>query len=452
MVKYSGINHLAMATRDMDTTIRKNTLPHRFIVFGRYPLPARTKTRLIQALGPTGAADLHRRMTEKTVKKVKEIGSRRSIEVEFCFEGGTECKVRRWLGSDMIYSHQESGDLGERMYLAFRKAFYRGCRKVVLLGTDIPELRIELLEEALDALMDHDLVIGPSNDGGYWLMGLNRPVDLFHGLNWGSRTVLEQTLSLAMRYHFKVHQLETLTDIDTVEDLDQRLPEEMNRKPYLSIVIPTLNEGSNIKASIHSAHHEDAEIIVMDGGSIDNTVAQAMDAGARVETSPRGRVAQQNRGAKLAQGRVILFLHGDTLLPTHYMTHIFEALMDPKTVAGSFRFKTDLDHPLMKIIESLTNFRSRIFELPYGDQGLFVRRSVFESLGGFPEVSLAEDLFLVRLLSKRGRIRIVPSKVITSGRRWRELGVLRTTLINQVIVAGCYLGVSPGVLARLYRI
>ncbi|MBW1887683.1 MAG: glycosyltransferase family 2 protein [Deltaproteobacteria bacterium] len=160
---------------------------------------------------------------------------------------------------------------------------------------------------------------------------------------------------------------------------------------------------------------------------------------------------QQNRGAMLASGRVFLFLHADTHLPGNYMTHIFEALMDPKTVAGAFRFKTDLGHPLMKIIEFLTNFRSQILKMPYGDQGLFVRRSVFESVGGFPEVSLAEDLLLVRLLSKWGRIRIVPAKVITSGRRWRKLGVLRTTLINQVIVVGCYLGISPGTLARLYR-
>jgi len=430
---------------------RRNTRPDRIIVFGRYPVPGRTKTRLIQALGPTGAGDLHRRMTEDTVKKVKEMASQRSIHVELCFEGGSVGKMRRWLGSDMIFSHQEPGDLGERMYLAFRKAFHGGCRRVVLLGTDIPQLRTDILEEAFNALMENDLVIGPSSDGGYWLMGLNRPVNLFQGLNWGSRAVLEKTISLAKRHDLKVHRLETLTDIDTVEDLKQWRPGEMTRNPYLSIIIPALNEGFNIKATIRKAYHEDAEIIVIDGGSIDNTVRQAIDAGAKVETSPTGRVVQQNRGARLALGRVFLFLHADTHLPSNYMTHIFDALMDPKTVAGAFRFKTDLDHPLMKMIEGLTNFRSQILKIPYGDQGLFVRRPVFESIGGFPEVTLAEDLFLVRLLSKRGRIRTVPAKAITSGRRWRELGVLRTTLINQVIVAGCYLGISSKELARLYE-
>ena len=430
---------------------RKNPRPDRVIIFGRYPVPGGTKTRLIRALGPVGAADLHRRMTEKTVEKVKEMASRRSIDVEFCFEGESKSKVRRWLGSGMIYSQQESGELGERMYLAFRKAFYRGCRRVVLLGTDIPQLRMDILEEAFDAFMENDLIIGPSNDGGYWLMGLNRPANLFQGVNWGTSEVLDQTLSLAERRHLKVHRLKILTDIDTKEDLKQWQPEEINRKPYLSVIIPTLNEGLHIKTTIHRAHHEDAEIIVMDGGSTDNTVTQAMDGGARVEKSPRGRAIQQNRGAMLASGKIFLFLHGDTHLPSHYMTHIFEAFMDPEIVAGTFKFDTDLDHPLMRLIEGLTNFRSQILRMPYGDQGIFVRRSVFEAVGGFPEVSIAEDLFLVRLLSKCGRIRIVPAKAVTSGRRWRELGLFRTTLINQMIVAGCYLGISSRELARLYR-
>ena len=147
--------------------------------------------------------------------------------------------------------------LGMRLYLAFRKAFHNGCRRVVLLGTDIPQLRTEMLEEAFDAFMENDLVIGPSTDGGYWLMGLNRPVNLFQGLNWGSKTVLEQTISLAKRHNLKFHRLETLSDIDTVEDVTRWRPDELERKPYLSIIIPALNEGSNIKTTINRAYHED---------------------------------------------------------------------------------------------------------------------------------------------------------------------------------------------------
>ena len=190
----------------------------------------------------------------------------------------------------------------------------------------------------------------------------------------------------------------------------------------------------------------------MDGGSTDDTVKRATDAGARTEVSSRGRALQQNRGAASAQGSVFLFLHADTRLPRGYVHHIFEILIDPKTALGAFRFKTDLDHPLLRAVEFLTNMRSHFLKLPYGDQGLFLRKSLFESIGGFPEVAIAEDLFLVRLLSKHGRIRIAPAYAITSGRRWRATGLLRTTLINQVIMAGCYLGVSPRVLASLYQV
>ncbi|MFH1628282.1 MAG: glycosyltransferase family 2 protein, partial [Pseudomonadota bacterium] len=173
--------------------------------------------------------------------------------------------------------------------------------------------------------------------------------------------------------------------------------------------------------------------------------------GVRVESSPRGRALQQNRGAELAEGSVLLFLHADTHLPDSYVTHVFETLIDPMTSAGAFRFRSDLNRPAMKGIAFLANFRSRFLKLPYGDQGLFVRKPVFDRVGGFPDVPIAEDLFLVRRLAKRGRIRIASADVTTSARRWLVLGLLRTTLINQIIVAGCYLGVSPHTLAPLER-
>ena len=99
-----------------------------------------------------------------------------NIGVEVCLEGGSERKVRRWLGQEVIFSQQEPGSLGERMYAAFRKAFQSGCRRVVLIGTDIPGLKTDHLGRAYDILTEHELVLGPSTDGGYWLIGLNRPV------------------------------------------------------------------------------------------------------------------------------------------------------------------------------------------------------------------------------------------------------------------------------------
>ena len=423
----------------------------RLIIFGRYPVPGKTKTRLIPALGPAGAADLQRLLTEKTLETAMSLASSGNLEVEVCFEGGSTPKMRRWLGPAALFSRQEPGDLGQRMHAAFLHAFENGCRRVLLVGTDIPGLRAEHMKLAFDALSENDLVIGPSADGGYWLVGLKRPASLFRGIDWGTGSVLGQTTELAEAQDLTIYKLDPLTDMDRVEDLKQLLPGWVGRGPYISVIIPALNESRNIEAAIKSARHEDSEIIVMDGGSNDGTVTRASLAGARVEVCPRGRALQQNRGASLARGRVLLFLHADTRLPPTYAGHVFETLMDPGTAVGAFRFKTDLNKPFMKVIEFMTNIRSRYFKLPYGDQGLFMRKSVFESIGGFPEVSIAEDLLLVRRLSERGIIRISKAEVVTSARRWLTFGLLRTTLINQVIFACCYIGVSPHTIASFYR-
>ena len=197
---------------------------NRLIIFGRYPVPGRTKTRLIPALGPAGAADLQRRLTENILKTVRRSARSREIEVEICFAGGSKQKMRQWLDSGEILSRQVSGNLGERMRAAFLDAFQRGADRVVLLGTDIPQIRTDHLEHAFDALAENDLVIGPSTDGGYWLIGLNRPVDLFEGIKWSTDAVFGQTLALAKEQGLRVKTLSPLRDIDTAEDLKQVLP------------------------------------------------------------------------------------------------------------------------------------------------------------------------------------------------------------------------------------
>ncbi len=431
--------------------IEDNNFRNRLIVFGRYPVPGKTKTRLIPLLGPAGAAEIQKILMEKILIEVKQAAARHGSEVEVCFSDGSEVKMEAWLGSGVLFSPQSSGDLGRRMFSAFCRAFDSGCHRVVLMGTDVPGLTASYLERALNALEKHDLVIGPSTDGGYVLIGLTNPANVFEYIDWGTDLVLAQTKDLANHLTLDVHLLDPLKDIDTPDDYQKWRPGMRLQDPYLSVIIPALNEAKHIESSIRSARSKDSEVIVVDGGSSDNTVALAEYAGARVLKSQHGRSSQQNHGARIANGKVLLFLHADTILPEGYVDPVFEALMDPLTTIGAFRFKTDGDSLTMRFISFMTNLRARYLKLPYGDQGLFIRKSLFQSTGGFPEVLIAEDLFLVKALSKKGRVRIVPADIVTSARRWQEIGVARTILINQMIAVGCYLGVPPGFLARFYR-
>jgi rSAM/selenodomain-associated transferase 2/rSAM/selenodomain-associated transferase 1 len=420
------------------------------IVFGRYPVPGKTKTRLIPALGPAGAADFQRRMTEKTLDTARAVASQRGTGLEFCYEGGGSRQIRKWLGPGLAHSPQQPGDLGARMQDAFTRAFRQGSRRVLLFGTDIPQLCPAHLQTALDALHKNDLVLGPSTDGGYWLMGLKRPENLFEGLAWGSPHVLEQTVSQAVQKGLHPYLMAPLTDVDTLDDLRSAETDTDLYRPYVSVIIPTLNEAEQIRSCLENAQSEDAEIIVVDGGSTDHTAERAAACGAKIEKTLRGRAVQMNRGAHVARGRVLLFLHADTLLPKGYVNHVFETLMDRKTALGAFRFKTDLRTPFLRFIEFTTLIRSRFMNLPFGDQGLFIVKALFQWVGGFPETPIAEDLLFVRKLSKNGKIRTIPIPALTSARRWRSAGLLRTMLINQLIILGIYTGVSPAKLASLY--
>jgi len=157
-----------------------------------------------------------------------------------------------------------------------------------------------------------------------------------------------------------------------------------------------------------------------------------------------------NAGAAAASGSILLFLHADTRLPPGFDSAVRSALEEPGVVAGAFRLRIGAPGGSLRIIERAVAIRSRVLRMPYGDQGIFVRNETFHELGGFPELPVMEDFEFVRRLRRRGKIRIVSLSAITSGRRWRELGPWRTTWINQKVILGYYLGISPERLAAWY--
>ncbi len=219
----------------------------------------------------------------------------------------------------------------------------------------------------------------------------------------------------------------------------------------ISIIIPTLNEAECIGQTVAGLVGQlGVEVIVADGGSHDQTVATALAAGATVIDAPLGRGSQQNGGARAARGRVLLFLHADTLLPEGFAAHIREALAQPGIVAGAFRLAIGATGWRFRLLERCTNWRATWFGLPYGDQALFLSAARFQAMGGFKEIALLEDLELVCRLRKMGRITLLKAPVLTSPRRWQRLGFVRTTVINQLIVLGFFCGASPNRLVRWY--
>jgi len=226
----------------------------------------------------------------------------------------------------------------------------------------------------------------------------------------------------------------------------------ITKKPILSIIIPTLNESANLPSTLISIPKIPSnEVIVVDGGSRDETLLLAAEYGARVIHSPRGRAVQMNHGAAQAQGELLLFLHADTKLPEGFMGPLLQILSRTGVSAGAFQLKLHPPLPGLEVIERLANWRARVWQRPYGDQGLFLRKDRFRAIGGFPEIPMMEDIELIRRLRRQGRIVIVPLPVVSSSRRWQESGVLKTTLRNQMALLGYGIGISPDQLARWYH-
>ncbi len=224
-------------------------------------------------------------------------------------------------------------------------------------------------------------------------------------------------------------------------------------KEKISIIIPVLNEAAALPKTLTSIQKgSNIEIIVVDGGSEDETVAIAQSYGIKVLSSPPGRAKQMNNGAAVATGDILLFLHADTRLPKNFDTSVRQSLQIQNTIAGAFELKIDIDMPSLRLIEKMVNWRSRYLQMPYGDQAIFLKASIFHEIGCFPEMPIMEDFELVRRLQPLGKIEIIPAPVVTSGRRWQKLGVLKTTLINQLIILGYFLGVPTAKLACWYRI
>jgi hypothetical protein len=342
--------------------------------------------------------------------------------------------------------------LGRRIERAFYDAFASGGDRVVIIGCDSPDLDAQLLAQAFAVLEQSDLVVGPARDGGYYLIGLKQPTpELCQDIQWGTEQVLARTLRIAARLGLRRTLLPELDDVDRPADLP--VWERARRHAStLAVIIPALDEAERLMPTLSAVTAENPdEVIVVDGGSRDRTVAVARAAGATIILAPRGRARQMNAGAGVASAAQLLFLHADTLPPRGYRSIVARILDRPGICAGAFAFSILEPIPRRRLVERLVEWRCRLFNNPLGDQGLFVRRQLFEASGGFPDWPLLEDVEILRRLKAHGRLAIAPATIATSGRRWLARGVWSTFWLNQWIMLGYHGGVSVERLAQIYR-
>lgn len=478
-------------------------------LFAKPPSPGKVKTRLAATLGPRAACELARAFLVDAWTGHDAWCTAREVRLALATTDTLPPDLLEpppdhvWL--------QGQGDLGTRIETILRRAL-QDSDLAIAVGADSPGLPPRLLDEALAAHDDPtiDAVLGPAEDGGFYLLALRHcPEGLLADLPWSSPETFARTLARLEARGLRVAVLEPWFDVDEPDDLERleaaiargelcvpqtratlerlhaqstapsatpsapaevrhgarhtagALPPAADARPVtLSVILPVLDEAARITSQLTALLAQPGldEILVVDGGSRDDTLARALrvadqaDGRVRVLGAPRGRASQMNHGARHARGDTLLFLHADVRLPAAVRGTVDAILAQPDTVAGAFRTWTvdDTGQGRLGPLLHLADVRSRYSRLPYGDQALFLRRATFEQVGGFPEQPLMEDLELAMRLRRLGRIRVARQRVEVSGRRFIERPVFYTALVN--IYPLLYrLGVSPRTLARLYR-
>lgn len=217
----------------------------------------------------------------------------------------------------------------------------------------------------------------------------------------------------------------------------------------ISVVIPALNEESHLEKTLQSVTKQegDYEFFVVDGGSSDNTVTIAKRY-TTVINSLRGRAIQMNTGAKACSGDILLFLHADTILPDCAFREIRKRMKDVSVAGGSFYIAFDADTFILKGVSFVTRFNFRLFH--FGDQGIFVRRTVFQTLQGYKEMPIMEDYDFYKRLGKQGKVILIRMPVISSARRFVRKGVIRQLLMNKLVVLAYWAGVDIQTIKRFY--
>jgi rSAM/selenodomain-associated transferase 2/rSAM/selenodomain-associated transferase 1 len=417
------------------------------ILFMRYPELGRVKSRLAAALGSREALHVYEKLARRTLGMFSDFKRSRPEADVFVFftPPEKEASLRRRYAGPWKFVPQEGSHLGERMRKAFHSVWLLGYTHVVMTGSDIPDLECSDIDEAFVALDKGKAALGPASDGGFYLIGLSRPCDrVFQPQTWGTGDVFRRTCELLSSAGYGVHRLKERMDIDRPEDLVH-----LGGNPFfrsrLSIVVPTLSQPDGIRQwldILKDGLWPGDNIVVVHGSCDPVERIEAIDDSVCWMVMPRGRGVQLDKGARETTGELLWFLHDDSVPPPHFAYHIRKIADAPLVGLGCFRLAFSTSTPFLDAIAAWANLRTRWLKLPYGDQGIFCRRDVFEKAGGFKKRFLMEDVDFVREARKLGRLMLIDETIYTSAGRYLERGVLKASFQNHYSMLLYCLGVD----------
>jgi len=429
------------------------------LIFMRYPEPGRVKTRLAAAIGPGSAAQIYEKLLGRTLGVAADFKRERPSVDIFVFFTPPEkqIEIQEAYPGPWNFLCQQGGHLGERMEEAVRQLLHRTYSQVVLVGTDLADLQASDFDDAFQALDEGCSALGPAADGGFYLIGLDRPCpSVFQSGVWGTGEIFARTESLLVRAGLRVKHLRERRDIDSPEDLEV-LEENPEFCTNISVIIPTLGSIQQLEPFLQKLQKQiwpDDEIIVVqaEGGKQSVGPHEPIQAAPRIlaVASSRGRGLQLNRGAATAKKDLLFFLHDDCVPPFNFAYSIRKLCRLPDVALGCFRLAFSPSTPLLDQIARWANLRTRLFGLPYGDQGLFCRRELYDNVGGFRKPYLMEDVDFVRNCRRRGRLLMLPDCMSTSPERYLRRGILQASLRNHLTMLLYHLGVSDRKLYSLY--
>ncbi len=427
------------------------------LIFLRYPEPGMVKRRLSETVGPQRAAEAYEKLIRRTLGVACDF-KRRAPEVRIAFyytPADSVESLRNKFRGPWEFCPQQGEHLGARMANALRASFANGAAKAVLIGTDLADIEAADIEWSFRNTGERVAVLGPASDGGFYLIGTDRPIDApFRFTTWGTGEIFSRTTRELEAIGFSVRLAAKRNDVDREPDL-ARMDRDLLFAQPISVIIPTLTEAQKLSPLLlylqNSIWPAD-EIIVVQGCASEKVAVQRISSSLTFVCARKGRGIQQNTGAMLARGKILFFLHDDTVPPPEFSYLIRMACLENLSTLGCFKLRFLPSNRALGLIAAWANLRTALFKLPYGDQGLFCEKEVFEKAGGFGRSYLMEDVDLVRKLLKigRGTISILPAPVYSSSDRYLRKGILRACLENHRTFLLAALGRDERILCRSY--